>query len=270
MPELPEVETVRRGLAPILTGRTLTAAIARRPDLRFPLPQDFGQALTGRKVIALDRRSKYLLVRTDGPCLLLHLGMSGRIIVLGLGEGPGPHDHLIFQTDQGDRLAFRDPRRFGMADFLRPDGGHKWLDSLGPEPLGPDFTLAHLEAGLTGRHTPIKAALLNQHLVAGLGNIYVCEALYRARISPQRQAWTVPGRRADRLYPAIRATLEDAIVAGGSSLRDYAQVDGTLGYFQHRFDVYGREGAPCKACGAPVKRIVQSNRSSFYCSHCQR
>ncbi|MGF1607528.1 MAG: bifunctional DNA-formamidopyrimidine glycosylase/DNA-(apurinic or apyrimidinic site) lyase [Rhodothalassiaceae bacterium] len=270
MPELPEVETVRRGLEPLLVGRTLIRVVARRPDLRFPLPVDFAQRLTGHQVIRLQRRSKYLLMHTSGPILLLHLGMSGRILIQPQQAAPARHDHLLFDTGAGVRLAFRDPRRFGIADFLRPDGGHALLDRLGPEPLGPAFTLAHLEAGLRGRVTAIKAALLDQTLVAGLGNIYVCEALFRAGLSPKRPAGTVPGRRAARLYPAIKQTLEDAIAQGGSSLRDYAQVDGTLGYFQHAFQVYGRAGEACRRCGSPVRRIVQSNRSSFYCGRCQR
>ncbi|MBB4211063.1 DNA-(apurinic or apyrimidinic site) lyase [Rhodothalassium salexigens DSM 2132] len=276
MPELPEVETVRRGLMPLLTGRRLVRVEARRPDLRFPLPADFAERLTGCRVAAIDRRSKYLLIRTEGgPVLLVHLGMSGRFVSGPHNQVPPPgrHDHLLFDTDDGTRLLFHDPRRFGMADLVAPADlpAHRLIAGLGPEPLGPDFTVAALAAGLAGRRAPMKAALLDQRLVAGLGNIYVCEALFRAGISPRRRAGNVAAARVRRLHGAIRAVLEDAIASGGSSLRDFVRINGELGYFQHRFDVYGRAGEPCRVdgCGATVQRIVQSNRSSFYCPRCQ-
>ena len=279
MPELPEVETTRRGLAGVLEGHVLTRVQQRRADLRLPIPDDFVARLQGNRVVGISRRSKYLLIHmADGLVVLCHLGMSGRFVMTALDrEAPpelGPHDHLVFETDGRVQLIFRDPRRFGLVTFA--DAGavdsHPLLAEIGPEPLGNAFSAAHLDAGLAGRRTPIKAALLDQRLVAGLGNIYVCEALFRARISPRRSAHTVVGRRAARLVPAVRAVLGQAIDAGGSTLRDYAQVDGELGYFQTQFLVYGREGEPCvtDGCTATVRRIVQSNRSTFFCPRCQR
>ena len=277
MPELPEVETVRRGLMPLLEGRTLTRVEARRPDLRFPLPPGFAERLTGARIVKVDRRAKYLLIRmAGGAVLLMHLGMSGRFITGPHNRVPplGTHDHLVFDTDDGTRVVFHDPRRFGMADLIDPadEASHRLLAGLGPEPLDAAFTVEHLATGLAGRRTPMKAALLDQHLVAGLGNIYVCEALYRARISPRRQARNVGRARIGRLHEAIQAVLGDAIDSGGSSLRDFIRIDGGLGYFQHRFDVYDRTGEPCRTpqCPGTVSRIVQSNRSSFYCPRCQR
>ena len=277
MPELPEVETVRRGLMPLLEGRTLTRVEARRPDLRFPLPPGFAERLTGARIVKVDRRAKYLLIRmAGGAVLLMHLGMSGRFITGPHNRVPplGTHDHLVFDTDDGTRVVFHDPRRFGMADLIDPadEASRRLLAGLGPEPLDAAFTVEHLATGLAGRRTPMKAALLDQHLVAGLGNIYVCEALYRARISPRRQARNVGRARIGRLHEAIQAVLGDAIDSGGSSLRDFIRIDGGLGYFQHRFDVYDRTGEPCRTpqCPGTVSRIVQSNRSSFYCPRCQR
>ncbi len=291
MPELPEVETVRRGLAPHLEGARLTRVIARRPDLRIPLPQDFGQRLTGRTVTALTRRSKYLLATLDdGTVLIAHLGMSGRFTVTGEGIAarpgaffhasvaagtgePGPHDHVIFETEAGARIVYTDPRRFGLMTLTTAAAldGHPLIQALGIEPLDPLLTPAYLAAAFAGRRSPLKAGLLDQGVIAGLGNIYVCEALYRAGLSPRRMCHTVGPGRATRLVAAIRAVIEEAIEAGGSSLRDYAQADGALGYFQHRFRVYDREGAVCPdhGCG-PVRRIVQSNRSTFFCPGCQR
>ncbi|MGF1660399.1 MAG: bifunctional DNA-formamidopyrimidine glycosylase/DNA-(apurinic or apyrimidinic site) lyase [Rubrimonas sp.] len=287
MPELPEVETVRRGLVPVLEGRVLSRVIQRRPDLRWPLPDRFAERLTGRRVSALRRRSKYLLLDLDGPApapetLIAHLGMSGRLLIGGAALGAfahnagavGAHDHVVFETDDGARVTFNDARRFGAMD-LWPTAdlaAHRWLAGLGPEPLGPDFHAQALGAALAGRRTPIKAALLDQRTVAGLGNIYVCEALHRAGISPRRIADGIGPARVARLAQAIRETLEAAIAAGGSSLRDYRRADGELGYFQHEFRVYGRAGAPCPTpgCAGEVGRIVQSGRSSFYCGRCQR
>ncbi|MEO3427711.1 bifunctional DNA-formamidopyrimidine glycosylase/DNA-(apurinic or apyrimidinic site) lyase [Pelagibius sp. CAU 1746] len=283
MPELPEVETVVRGLRPKLEGRRLKRVEQRRPDLRFPLPADFAKRLTGLRVERIGRRAKYMLVSLDdGQVLLCHLGMSGRMTIVepparkGPRGGPRPpldkHDHVIFTTDAGVEVRFNDARRFGIMDLVDADAleTHPLLRDLGPEPLGNDFNGPGLAAALKGKRSPIKAALLDQRVVAGLGNIYVCEAFYFAGISPRRQAYTVQGARAEKLAAAVRQVLTRAIEAGGSSLRDYVQADGELGYFQHEWSVYGREGEPCKACGAAIKRLVQSGRSTFYCSHCQR
>jgi formamidopyrimidine-DNA glycosylase len=279
MPELPEVETVMRGLRQRLEGRVIVHAIAHRPDLRWPLPQDLAQRLTGARVTGFRRRGKYILMRlAGGSSVLLHLGMSGRM-VLGPARPNQPtlHEHLVLETDDGWRLGFVDPRRFGSVDLIatRLEDTHRLLAELGPEPLDADFSPARLSAALAGKRTPIKAALLDQNVVAGLGNIYVCEALFRARLSPLRLAHTVPGARAARLVPAIKETLLEAIAAGGSSLRDYVQPDGELGYFQHAWKVYDHEGEPCERCpGAPacrgIRRIVQGGRSTFYCPRTQR
>jgi formamidopyrimidine-DNA glycosylase len=245
MPELPEVETVMRGLRQRLEGRTIVHAIAHRPDLRWPLPEGLQQRLTGARVTGFRRRGKYILMRLDGgDSVLLHLGMSGRMVLTPLRPNqPTPHEHLVLETDDGWRLGFVDPRRFGSVDLVptQREDAHKLLAGLGPEPLEASFTPARLSASLAGKRTPIKAALLDQKVVAGLGNIYVCEALFRARLSPQRSAHTIPGTRAARLVPAIKETLLEAVAAGGSSLRDYVQPHGELGYFQHAWKVYGRE-----------------------------
>ena len=279
MPELPEVETVMRGLRQRLEGRTIVRAVAHRPDLRWPLPQGLQNRLTGARVTGFRRRGKYILMRlAGGESLLLHLGMSGRIVMTPLRPNQtAPHEHLVLETDDGWRLGFIDPRRFGSVDLVptREEDAHKLLAGLGPEPLEPGFSPAALSAGLAGKRTPIKAALLDQKLVAGLGNIYVCEALYRARLSPLRSAHTVPGVRATRLVPAIKDTLKEAIAAGGSSLRDYVQPDGELGYFQHAWKVYGHGGEACERCprrpACPgIRRITQSGRSTFYCPRTQR
>lgn len=284
MPELPEVETVRRGLEPVMTGKRIVAADIRRPDLRWPLPVDMKARLEGARVERLTRRSKYILAELDtGETLIIHLGMSGRILIHG-GATPGAfhhtlpalekHDHVVLDFESGARVVFNDARRFGAMD-LGPTNRietHPMLASLGPEPLGNGFHEDYLVERLQGRMTPIKAALLDQKVVAGLGNIYVCEALFRAGISPLRKAGRISADRIAGLVPIIRAVLEDAIEAGGSSLRDYRQTDGDLGYFQHRFQVYDREDAPCVTRGCPdvVRRVVQSGRSSFYCPNCQR
>jgi len=278
MPELPEVETVRRGLVPLLEGRHLVRVETRRADLRIPFPPCLAERLIGRTVTRIGRRAKYLrLDFDDGRVLLLHLGMSGRIRLSAPGaESPplGPHDHLIVETEDGGRFVLTDPRRFGMAILSDAETveSHPALAHLGPEPLGDAFDAAYLRGALAGRRTSIKSALLDQTLVAGLGNIYVCESLYRAGLSPRRTAASIGPVRAARLADAIQTTLQDAIAAGGSSLRDYSGATGELGTFQHRFDVYGRTGQPCRrpGCGGAIRRIVQAGRSSFYCPDCQR
>ncbi|KIC46328.1 5-hydroxymethyluracil DNA glycosylase [Ruegeria sp. ANG-S4] len=283
MPELPEVETVRRGLAPAMEGVTIAQADVNRPDLRWPFPDRMAQRLMGQRVDRLRRRSKYILADlSSGETLLIHLGMSGRMTVSGdplghfLHDHPMPekHDHVVFHMANGARITFNDPRRFGAMDLLPTATAedHKLLSVLGPEPLGNDFHEQHLIDAFKGKNTPVKSALLDQGIVAGLGNIYVCEALFRGRVSPRRKAGQISAPRVAALVPIIRQVLQEAIDAGGSSLRDFRQADGELGYFQHNFDVYGREGDPCRTagCAAPIKRITQSGRSSFYCAQCQR
>lgn len=276
MPELPEVETVCRGLAMALEGRRLTAVQVRRPDLRLPFPPDFAERLTGRRILKVARRAKYwTLALDDGWVVLGHLGMSGRMLVGPRTEGPaGKHDHVIFDTDDGQRVVYQDPRRFGLMDLLAAEGlaDHSLLRGLGPEPLDDAFTPAVLSAALAGRQCPIKTTLLDQKVVAGLGNIYVSESLFRAGISPSRSAATVAGKRAERLVPAIKAVLTEAIAAGGTTLRDHRRPDGELGYFQHSFAVYDRAGEPCPGCDcAPgIRRIVQAGRSTFYCAKRQK
>jgi formamidopyrimidine-DNA glycosylase len=298
MPELPEVETVMRGLAAVLQGHRIVEAELRRPDLRFPAPPDLARRLAGRRVLSFRRRAKFMLMRLEGgESLLIHLGMSGRMVARRVGEAPAPrcgpqgaasdargraaaaeaHEHLVLVTDHGWRVGFVDPRRFGCLDLVptAAEDRHRLLAGLGPEPLEEGFTPAVLEAALAGRRTPIKVALLDQAVVAGLGNIYACEALYRAGLSPRRQAGSVRGVRAARLVEAIRAVLSESIGAGGSSLRDYVRADGEVGRFQEHFAVYGREGEPCPACpGVPpcrgILRIVQAGRSTFFCPARQR
>lgn len=283
MPELPEVETVRRGLAPVMEGVRIVRAEVNRPDLRWPFPERMAERLTGAQVARLRRRSKYILADLDtGETLLMHLGMSGRMLISGdpLGvfvhDHPAPekHDHVVFHMETGARVTFNDPRRFGAMDLMATAAqeAHKLIAVLGPEPLGNDFHEDHLIAAFAGKMTPVKSALLDQRIVAGLGNIYVCEALFRAGISPKRKAGRIAAKRVAALVPIIRDVLSEAIAAGGSSLRDFRQADGELGYFQHRFDVYGREGEPCRTPNCPqvIARVVQSGRSSFYCPECQR
>ena len=283
MPELPEVETVRRGLVPVLEGRVIARAEVRRPDLRWPFPPGMADRLTGRCVLRLGRRSKYILADLDsGETLIVHLGMSGRMLISGavLGEfhhdlpAAAPHDHVVLITDQGARITFNDARRFGAMDLCRTDqlADHWLLKGLGPEPFGNDFHEDYLVERLKGRMTPVKSALLDQRVVAGLGNIYVAEALFRAGISPLRKAGRIADPRVRHLVPVIREVLAEAIEAGGSSLRDYRQADGELGYFQHAFRVYDREDGACVApgCTGIVRRTVQSGRSSFWCPVCQR
>ncbi|WP_299281408.1 bifunctional DNA-formamidopyrimidine glycosylase/DNA-(apurinic or apyrimidinic site) lyase [uncultured Tateyamaria sp.] len=282
MPELPEVETVRRGLSPAMTGAVIKQADVNRPDLRWPFPPDMADRLTGQQVLGLRRRSKYILADlSGGETLLVHLGMSGRMLVSGdpLGvfahEHPAAerHDHVVLHMDNGARITFNDPRRFGAMDLMDTATAdqHKLLAVLGPEPLGNDFNETHLIDAFRNKNSPVKSALLDQRIVAGLGNIYVCEALFRGGISPTRKAAKIGKGRVAALVPIIRDVLAEAIEAGGSSLRDFRQADGELGYFQHSFDVYGREGEPCQTadCANTITRIVQSGRSSFYCRSCQ-
>ncbi len=283
MPELPEVETVRRGLEPSMSDAVIVQADINRPDLRWPFPDRMAERLTDRRVTGLRRRSKYILADLDsGETLLIHLGMSGRMTVSGdpLGQfahthpAREKHDHVVFHMDNGARVTFNDPRRFGAMDLLNTTTAetHPLLAKIGPEPLGNNFNEDYLVAQLKSRNTPIKSALLDQRIVAGLGNIYVCEALFRAKISPTRKAGQISAPRIRSLVPIIREVLSDAIAAGGSSLKDFRQADGELGYFQHSFDVYGREDAPCHTpeCRGVISRITQAGRSSFYCAQCQR
>ncbi len=283
MPELPEVETVRAGLAPVMEGARITEARINRPDLRWPFPPRMAERLTGAQVLRLRRRSKYILADLDrGESLLIHLGMSGRMLVSGDALGrfvhdhpsPEKHDHVVLDFDNGARVTFNDPRRFGAMDLLETATAetHKLLSVLGPEPLGNSFDEGYLVDRIGTRNTPIKSALLDQGVVAGLGNIYVCEALYRAGLHPTRKANKIAAKRIAALVPIIREVLQEAIAAGGSSLKDFRRADGELGYFQHRFDVYGRENQPCRreGCSGTVLRLVQSGRSSFYCGRCQR
>jgi formamidopyrimidine-DNA glycosylase len=275
MPELPEVETVRRGLALKISGRRIVRAELRRPDLRRPFPPALAARLDGARIGALGRRGKYILIELDADgLLLLHLGMSGRVTADRAALPDAPHDHVVLTLDDGTVIRFNDPRRFGTLDYVKrgEEDRHPLLAGLGPEPLEPGFDGAYLATKLAGRLTPIKAALLDQRVVAGLGNIYVCEALFRARLSPRRLAASIGLGRAARLVAAIRSVLSEAIAAGGSSLRDYVQADGALGYFQHHWAVYGREGGACPGCdcGAGVRRIVQSGRSTFFCAKRQR
>ncbi len=283
MPELPEVETVRRGLAPAMEGAVIARARVNRPDLRWPFPDRMAERLKGQRVLGLRRRSKYILADLQsGETLLIHLGMSGRMLVSGdpLGQfvhdhpASQRHDHVVLDMDNGARITFNDPRRFGAMDLLDTATAdqHKLLAALGPEPLGNAFDEHYLVQAFSGRNTPVKSALLDQHVVAGLGNIYVCEALFRAGIHPKRKAGQITPRRVAALVPVIRNVLTEAIDAGGSSLKDFRQADGELGYFQHSFRVYGQEGQPCTTsnCDAVINRIVQSGRSTFYCPSCQR
>jgi formamidopyrimidine-DNA glycosylase len=275
MPELPEVETVRRGLALRISGRRIVRAELRRQDLRRPFPPMLAERLDGARIGGLARRGKYILIELDeAGLLLLHLGMSGRITTGAATDADAKHDHVVLTLDDGTVVRLNDARRFGTLDYLRrgEETKHPLLAGMGPEPLEPGFDGAYLERALAGKMTPIKAALLDQRIVAGLGNIYVCEALYRAGLSPRRLAATVTGGRAARLATAVRDVLAEAIEAGGSSLRDYVQANGELGYFQHRWAVYGREGEPCPGCTCAegVRRITQSGRSTFFCAKKQR
>ena len=293
MPELPEVETVRRGLQPVMEGAKIIKAEARRKDLRFPFQKDFVARLTGQTVTGLGRRAKYLLADlASGDVLLMHLGMSGSFRVQTASEAQTPgqfhhprgkngaHDHVVFHMSSGSDIVFNDPRRFGYMKIIARHAleAEPLLKGLGPEPLGNEFDASMLARSLVGKATSLKAALLDQRVVAGLGNIYVCEALYRAHLSPRRRASTLatrkgePNDHARRLVDAIHAVLNEAIKAGGSSLRDHRQTSGELGYFQHSFQVYDREGEPCgtPGCGGIIRRFTQNGRSTFWCPKCQK
>lgn len=271
MPELPEVETTVRGLAHHLEGKRIERVVLNRPDMRFPFPPNLVQVVTGASVVGLGRRAKYGLIHTDrAATIVFHLGMSGRWRIDP--DGIGKHDHLVLET-AGHRFALCDPRRFGFVDLVDSEALDAWpaFAAMGPEPLGPGLTVEHLRNALKGRTASIKLMLLDQRIVAGLGNIYVCEALFRARIDPRKAAGKLSRPALDRLVPAIRQVLEEAIEQGGSSLRDYARPSGELGYFASRFDVYDREGQPCRApCKGTVRRIVQGGRSTWFCPSCQR
>ena len=271
MPELPEVETTVRGLARYLKGERLVRVTTHRADLRRPFPLELAQALTGATVTALARRAKYGLIHTDREStLVFHLGMSGRWRIDPAEIGK--HDHLVLETGSGHILALCDPRRFGSVDLIDTARLAEWppIAALGPEPLGPELTPIYLKAALAGRSAAIKLMLLDQRIVAGLGNIYVCEALFRAGVDPRKAAGKVSRPALARLVPAIKEVLAEAIAAGGSSLRDFADPDGQLGYFSKHFDVYDREGQPCTRCGAAVKRLAQGGRSTWYCPKCQK
>ena len=273
MPELPEVETVMNGLKPAFEGHRFTHVETRRKDGRISVPKGFAKRLTGRRVNKVRRRAKYIVAELDdGNSGREHLGMSGRMLLSKGRPALEPHDHVIFETDEGWVLRFNDARRFGMMDIVATDKleRHKLIKGIGPEPLGNDFNGPVLAAALKGKKTSIKAAILDQKVVAGVGNIYASEALYRARISPKRMAYTVQGDRAEKLAHAIKAVLNEAVAAGGSSLRDYVQADGELGYFQHKWRVYEKEGRDCPDCAGKIRRIVQGGRSTFYCPSCQR
>ena len=276
MPELPEVETVRRALAQAMEDRQILHAHVGRSDLRWPLPDRLASRLEGRVVGGLQRRGKYVLLPLDqGETMLLHLGMSGSIRIHQAQPPIGKHDHIVLTMGSGmanaaeSWIVFNDPRRFGWLDLYRGEV-HPMLVDMGPEPLGNSFSADHLVAALAGRKGPIKTALIDQALVAGIGNIYACEALFMAGLSPRRKAGTIRGGRADRLVAAIRSVLASAIEDGGTSLRDHVQPDGEIGYFVQRLTVYGRDGQLCGTCGATIRRITQSGRSSFYCPDCQR
>jgi len=289
MPELPEVETVMRGLEPVMMGQRIKYADIRRPDLRWPFPENMSQRLTGAKILRLHRRSKYILCDLNsGETLLIHLGMSGRMTISNIRNEsedllgnfqykpstPAKHDHVILDMQSGVRISFNDARRFGAMDLIDTKSlfDHKLIKSLGPEPLGNEFNSPYLHSKLKGKTAPIKSALLDQRIVSGLGNIYVCESLWRAGINPKRLSRKVSRKKIEVLVPIIRDVLQEAISAGGSSLKDHRQTNGDLGYFQHSFAVYGREGKECHSqdCSELIKRIVQSGRSSFYCAKCQK
>jgi formamidopyrimidine-DNA glycosylase len=290
MPELPEVETIRRGLEPVLVGQRIQRVEQRRADLRFPFPENFGKRLTNRTVVSLQRRAKYMLAHLDdGTVLIIHLGMSGRISIVGQGQlgqfthnqgNRDTHDHVVLRLASGTEIVYNDPRRFGLMDLTTAAalGTHPLLASIGIEPLGPGLTPEYLARQAAGRRSDLKSFLLDQRIIAGLGNIYVCEALFRTRLKPSRAAACLatatgkPNARAAALIPHIKDVLNDAIAAGGSTLKDYTQADGSLGFFQHSFHVYGRAGEPCltPACRGMVRRTVQAGRSTFFCPVCQR
>jgi formamidopyrimidine-DNA glycosylase len=297
MPELPEVETVRRGLEPVLVGHRLVRVEQRRPNLRFPFPEQFKARLEGQRIERLDRRAKYLVAHLHGgEALIMHLGMTGRFTISAgtqadqgsaqladfthTAGGDGKHDHVVFETETGTTVTYNDARRFGFMDLTSSVqlAAHPLIRDIGIEPLGPELTPEFIAEAALGKRADLKAFLMDQRIISGLGNIYVCETLYRARLSPTKPASRIatvggkPRHGAERLVPHIREVLSEAIGAGGSTLRDYQHTDGSLGYFQHAFAVYGREGEPCRTegCTAVIERIVQSNRSTFYCPNCQK
>ena len=281
MPELPEVETVRRGLTPAMQGKIIERLDVNRPDLRFPFPDQFKARVEGASITHMGRRAKFLVTElSTGDALIMHLGMSGRFTVndaptadFHVDPGTNPaHDHVVFHMQGGATVTYNDPRRFGFMELwpIKDLDAYPRIEHLGPEPLSNHFSAAYLDEQLRGKNTPIKSALLDQAIIAGLGNIYVCEALFRAGISPRRKASSVVGKRSARLAPAINEVIAEAIAAGGSSISDFASASGELGYFQKHFAVYDREGEPCDTCPSSLKRIVQSARSTFFCSKCQR
>jgi formamidopyrimidine-DNA glycosylase len=283
MPELPEVETVRRGIESAMQDQVIITAEVNRPDLRWPFPPNMAKRLSGARVVGLRRRSKYILVDLDSDeTLIVHLGMSGRMLVSGIQVGqfhqehpaPKKHDHVVFHMENGARVTFNDARRFGAMDLASTAAveQHKLLASLGPEPLGNSFDETYLIGALSGKNSPIKSTLLDQRIIAGLGNIYVCEVLFRAKISPITKASELSKLRIGKIVPIIREVLEEAILAGGSSLKDYRQTGGELGYFQHNFQVYDQENQLCSSvgCTGVIVRIIQAGRSSYYCPRCQR
>jgi len=281
MPELPEVETVRRGLSPAMHGKRIERLEVNRVDLRFPFPDQFQKRVEGARIVNMGRRAKFLVTElSTDEALIMHLGMSGRFTVNShatadfhhdTGTNPA-HDHVVFHMEGGTTVTYNDPRRFGFMEFWPTEmlSSYPRIEHLGPEPLSNQFSAAYLNEVLLGKAAPIKSVLLDQAVIAGLGNIYVCEALFRAGISPRRKAHSVVGKRAERLAPAINDVIAEAIAAGGSSISDFASASGELGYFQKHFHVYDREGTACDTCGASLKRIVQSGRSTFFCSTCQR
>jgi len=281
MPELPEVETVRRGLSPAMEGKRIIRVETRRADLRFPFPENFNLRIEGARLNHLGRRAKYLVGElSSGEALIMHLGMTGRFTVSGSTPGKfhhqagedEKHDHVVFGMQGGGRIVFNDARRFGFMDLWSVDDLENYppFAGMGPEPISNGFSGAYLAEALKGKKTPVKAALLDQNVVAGLGNIYVCEALFRAGISPKKLAGSLRKDRLERLAVEVRTVIEEAIIAGGSTISDFRTADGELGYFQHSFQVYDREGEACVVCGKPVQRMVQSGRSTFYCGSCQR
>ncbi|MFC7292430.1 bifunctional DNA-formamidopyrimidine glycosylase/DNA-(apurinic or apyrimidinic site) lyase [Hirschia litorea] len=281
MPELPEVETVRRGLSPAMEGRAIERVELRRADLRFPFADRFAERLKGVRIERLGRRAKFLMAQlSSGEVLTMHLGMTGRFSIEGKGfeafahsvSNNVIHDHVVFHMEGGVTVTFNDPRRFGFMELYGVGEAEKSkrFAELGPEPLSNSFSSAYLSEILKNKSSPIKSALLDQRIVAGLGNIYVCEALFRSGISPVRKSSTIAGKRAEKLVPVIKDVIREAIDAGGSSISDFAQTDGKLGYFQHSFLVYGQEGKACKICDTPIMRISQSGRSTFYCTNCQK
>jgi formamidopyrimidine-DNA glycosylase len=271
MPELPEVETIRRGIAPLITGRYITRVTVRHRGLRWPVARDFERQLEARAIVHVDRRGKYLLIHCDGGTLIVHLGMSGSLFVVPSGTPPGKHDHFDLALDDGRLLRFNDPRRFGSVHWVEHDPlDHPLLAGLGPEPLAPSFDGDRLYAQTRRRKAAIKQVLMDSHVLAGIGNIYASEALHRAGIHPARSANRLSRVRYRRLAEAIHATLELALAAGGSTLRDYVDATGAPGCFQHQYGVYGRAGEPCRQCGSTIRQLRQGQRSTFYCPRCQR